>query len=251
MPAKRMDIDVDNLIQLYNSGESVKHLAELLGVSRPLITRRLHENGITPRNRSESMFLRMSRTPPEERARLANAAHAAVRGHRRTEEELCKRAITRQQSGKSATPIEIRLAEMLEDRGLRTVKQMAAGPYNIDIAITEPPIAVEIFGGNWHASGRHAERYRKRCDYLLDHGWVPVIIWVVRDYPLQVAAADYLVALVEAVRLDKAAFQQEQVIRGDGQLTTLGCNNLKYRPIIEGPQPRDNTTWRFTSRIPH
>lgn len=250
MPAKRTDIDVDNLIELYNSGESVKQLAHLFGIARSVVCLRLRSHGIMPRGRSESMYLRMARTAPEERARLSDAAHAAVRGHRRTEEELCKRAVTRQQSGKFATPIEIRLAEMLEDRGLRTVKQMAVGSYNIDVAITEPPIAVEIFGGNWHAGGRHAERYRKRCDYLLDHGWVPVIIWVVRDYPLQEGAADYLVALVEAVRFDKTAFQQEQVIRGDGQFTTLGCNNLKYRPIIEGPQPHDHATRRFTSRIP-
>ena len=37
----RKNIDLDNLLKLYQSGESVKHLAEILGVGRPLIVRRL------------------------------------------------------------------------------------------------------------------------------------------------------------------------------------------------------------------
>ena len=75
-------VDVDALIELYNSGVSVKALAKRFECSRDVIVRRLESRGITPRNRSESMYLRMGQTSPEERMRLTDAAHDAVRGSR-------------------------------------------------------------------------------------------------------------------------------------------------------------------------
>lgn len=73
----RVEIDLDKLVSLYNSGKSVKQLAEMFETDRNTIGRRLKSVGITPRGRSESMFLRMSQTSPEERMKLVAKAHIA------------------------------------------------------------------------------------------------------------------------------------------------------------------------------
>jgi very-short-patch-repair endonuclease/uncharacterized protein (DUF433 family) len=242
-------VPVSDVIDLFNSGESVKSLAGRFNVSRTVIVRVLKENGITPRNGSESMYIRMSRTPPEERSRLSAAAHAAVRGKRRPEKELIKRAHTKEGDFTFASRIELAAAEMLIEKGFNVCAQKAIGKYNVDLAICVPPIAVEIYGGNWHGSGRHAARFNERVEYILNSGWDLVIIWVLRDYPLEAGAINYIVALSEKLSSTESMRGEKHVIRGDGNLTTVGAANLKYRPIIPGPQPRDNITGRYTSRI--
>src|SRR5699024_7131513 len=91
----RNDFDINDLISRYLSGESVKHLAESFGFSRQVVYRVLRNANIKPRNRSESMYVRMAQTPPEERKRLASAANEAKRGLANTPEMLHKRAEAR------------------------------------------------------------------------------------------------------------------------------------------------------------
>ena len=245
---RRHWIDSAEVVALYNSGRSVKALAGQFGVSRQVIDRRLKRAGITPRGRSESMYLRMSQTSEEERGRLSAAAHAAVRGKRQTFEHRCKIARSREASPSCVSRIERVCLGVLEDHGFACTPQKAVGPYNIDVAIGVPPIAVEIFGGHWHASGSHAGRFRKRTDYILDAGWVPVYVWVTRDYPFEVGAVEYIVALAEQMRRGEPVRREEHMIRGDGEITTIGERNLNGLPVIPGPQPRDNTTGRFRPR---
>lgn len=75
----RKNLDTEEIIERFKSGDSVKAIAEHFKVGRPAIVRRLKEAGLKPRNRSEGMYARMARTTPEERKRLASAAHKAIR----------------------------------------------------------------------------------------------------------------------------------------------------------------------------
>src|SRR6266568_3349358 len=79
MSRERIPLEVSDLVKRYLGGESENALAKSLGVSRNVIERRLRETNIKRRGGSASMFLRMSQTSPEERSRLAFAAHEAVR----------------------------------------------------------------------------------------------------------------------------------------------------------------------------
>jgi len=246
---RRIPLDDAAIVEAYEAGGSVKALAEKQGVSRNVIARVLGEHGITPRGRSEAMYVRMRDTPPEERARLAGAAHAAASGSRRSYENLCNRALTIEKKGRAGSRIEARAAGMLRQAGFDCTQQKAVGKYNVDVATTEPPIAVEIFGGQWHAHGRHAARFRERTEYILNAGWTLVIIWVTRDYPLEPGAIDYVVALAERLRSGESVGSQEHVIRGDGESTTIGYSNLYDGAFVSGTQPRDDVTGRFTNRI--
>lgn len=223
----RLTIDADNILQLYDAGWSVKKLAEHFGCDRNVITQRLKESGIVPRNRSESMFLRMQQTSPEERQRLTVAAHDAVRGRQRGFAEKRQRALTRENIA-YASPLEMQLIERFHQLGVEVVAQKAVGIYNIDIALAADPVAVEVFGGHWHASGGHAARFRERTDYLIDTGWVPVIVWVTNQRPLGLGAAQYCVTLAEKLRHNEPVRRGEHVIGGDGKPCAVGKSHLNY-----------------------
>src|SRR5437764_402015 len=83
--ARRLKIDVAQIITRYNRGETEQAISLSLGVSRPAVRRRLIEAGIRPRSYSEAQFIRMKRLTASERLRLSAAAHAAVRGKRQSE----------------------------------------------------------------------------------------------------------------------------------------------------------------------
>ena len=222
----KYNLNIQDISKRYLAGEPEYKIAESLGVSRPVIERRLVEAGIRKRTPSEVTKLAMQRLSPAERQRLVSAAHAAVRGVTQSEEHRCKIAITRERKQTGVERGERLLAEKLRNFGLATTFQKAVGRYNIDIAIHEGSIAVEIFGGGWHGHGRHAARFRKRCDYLLNHGWLPVIIWVTKNFPLERPAVDYLISLSKIASRDKSLRRQERVLRGDGY-----DSSLKYNPV--------------------
>ncbi|MDY6811182.1 MAG: hypothetical protein SW127_19565, partial [Actinomycetota bacterium] len=124
------------------------------------------------------------------------------------------------------------VAKMFNDIGIDTVLQKACGPYNIDIFVARYSIAVELFGGHWHSHGLHAERFRKRFDYILNCNFIPVIVWVTRNYPVEQAAIDKIVAIGEESRHNKAIWRTEHVIRGDGNVSAIGQTNLDYLPGV-------------------
>ena len=239
--ASRIEIpDLDNLIDFYLSGVSEKEVAERAGVNRWTFRKRLEERGIAPRGRSESMSVRMSRASREERLRLTAAAHDAVRGKPLPLEQVCKRAAGKERTGAHIVPSERQLAEQIEAMGLSVTLQKAVGPYNIDVAVEAPPIAVEVFGGNWHAGGRHRARFRERTEYLLDRGWSVVVIWVDgRRYPLGVRAAQYVVSLAKGIRSDPSGRCKYRVILGDGQPAPRLKSYLNSRAFVPAAHRRD------------
>lgn len=74
--AKKIQLPDAEIGRRYLAGESEKRLAEVFGVNRNTIERRLREMGIERRGGSASMRLRHKRSTPEERLRLARFAHA-------------------------------------------------------------------------------------------------------------------------------------------------------------------------------
>ena len=109
-------------------------------------------------------------------------------------------------------------AARLSERGLDVTPQRAIGPYNLDIAVNAPLIAVEIYGGKWHSTGTHRIRHFERCKYLLDLGWNVVIVWVDGlRYPLDIGADNYIVAFVEQLRRAPTVRGQYRVILGNGR----------------------------------
>lgn len=207
----------EEVVRLYESGMSELAVSKSIGMSRDGVRRVLLAAGVKIRNRSEASYLRMSKLSKEERLVLAKAAHSSVRGVSHSEEQRAKVTLTRERLGSCTGEEEKRFAELLIARGIAVVPQKAIGRYNVDLGITESSIAVEIFGGHWHAAGDHAARHRKRIDYLLDRGWLPIIVWVTTNYPIADRAVDYVVTVHKTRRSRKPKRSEEHVIRGDGE----------------------------------
>ena len=215
MPRKWQPTNDPDLIRLYQSGLTEVDLAAHFGVCRLTVSKRLTANGIPKRSWSDTQRINASRHSPEERKQQAEAAHAAVRGKKRSFDELCLRARTRQSQGRMS-PAEILLADWLWKRGIDCIPQEAIGPYNADLGAA--PVSVEVNVGNFHATGRHRDRCATRSRYILDQGWNLVIVWISeRRHPLTPKVADYLAAFIEEARSDPTLRGQYRVVWGDGE----------------------------------
>lgn len=220
-------VDVEALAERYLAGESEKALAEAFGVDRGVVRRRLLGAGIQPRGRSEAMYVRMANTTAEERARLSEAAHVAVRGTKHSAERLIERA--KRLEGRITANVsqgEINLAADLRAAGLPIVHQKAVGPYNVDLATGS--VAVEVLGGGWHRTKRHGERLR----YLMDSGWDVLYVWVSSKTPLGPGAAQYVVSHVEFRNRNPTMPRCYRVIRGSGQFVAEGSADKNDVPDV-------------------
>ena len=191
----------ETVVALYRDGLSAETIASELGCATGTIKNRLHRAGVPTR----SGMARVER------------AHAASRGSKRTVEQLARRAKTTQDCLGNQSATERTLLAWLRERRLEVVPQLAVGAYNIDLAAH--PVAVEVLGGNWHFARDHRQRLR----YLADCGWYPLLLWVdKRQSPLDVRAADQIVALAQLARRDPPAPGQHWVVRGSGEIAAAG-----------------------------
>jgi very-short-patch-repair endonuclease len=232
------------IIPRYLAGESENALARELGIGRYAFRSNLMRHGIPPRSQSDAERVKWQRMTNAQRTHQTTAAHTTMRGRPVPFDELCAQAagVERAAADQPAAinPTERRLGNWLFYAGLPLSHQKAVGPYNLDIALHAPPIAVEIFGGNWHRAGRHRARHPQRYKYLLDLGWHVVIVWVHKTrYPLSLDAAKHIVAFAQLARSHPTAPRQYRVIRGDGQLAP------RTETYLNGPSTVDALGCRF------
>lgn len=224
---ERVSIPTDEIVARYIAGETEQALAAAYGVTRGAIRVRLKKSGVYIRTISDTMRVRWDNATPETAARMLNAAHDAARNRVVPDTERILRAQTRESRVAHASPVEHTLAAALRDAGYFVTQQKAVWKYNVDIALQPPSIAVEVFGGGWHAKGRHLTRFHQRGKYILDAGWHMVIIWVDGlRYPLGVDGVNRVIAFAQEFSRDPAAPRQYRVILGDGQDAPVRENYL-------------------------
>lgn len=228
-----LPLPMEEIARRYLAGESENVLAKEFDVSRNVITTRLREAGVPRRGQTAANDLWQKGRTPEQRRQGVEAAHRASHNREQTLDEKIKRAATREERQISVSPAEMLLAEWLRQRGLETIPQKAVGPYNVDLGAF--PIAVEIFGGGWHATHDHARGAPERLRYLLDRGWNVVYIWVAdgRRMPaLKPIAADYIVAFAQRSSSDPTFRGQYRVIWGDGKEAAISGTDVNEVALI-------------------
>ena len=157
------------LRMLHEAGQSILSLSREFGHQRRTIQTWIEKIGGTVRNRSEAMYQRMANSSPEERKAIAYAANNAVRGIKRSDNELQKRALAKSRMIGHGEP-ELLKALLIE--GLPAEAQKPCGKYNIDIAIGY--IAVELTTqGN---CSKTSPRARDRRKYLRYRGYCTINI---------------------------------------------------------------------------
>lgn len=209
------NIDIDDLVRKYNSGRSVKSLAEEFGVSRGVIVHRLHSVGVTQRNRSESMFLRMSQTPTEERKRLAKAAQDARRRNGNSPEMLHKLAIAKK---RFIGIFEAEFINAITSAGIDVIPQEPFLSYNLDIGCGD--IAVEI---HTQIASPLSSRYIQRLMQCVKAGKNMIYVWI-SPRRLVVSDACYknVISLIQSIRMNPPTRSKYWVIRGTGELYATG-----------------------------
>lgn len=242
----RVPLTTEAVAADYGTGNiSIKQLARKYGVCRDVIYRRLKEAGITPRNRSESMYLRMSQTPLEERIKLAAHANDTVRNmpaefHKGN---AIKQAISKQRNLSKIGILEETFIKALDEVGMNPVWQQACGPYNIDIACGN--IAIEI-----HNSPRHPHTYPfyvKRIEYLLKRGWTVVYIKFGQGVTIDETTLNKIVTVCKAASFYPAECAEYWMVRGTGEFLAAGCLNGDNLTMIPVAQSVFYNLWGYIS----
>lgn len=220
MDSRIIPIDINNLIEKYTSGTSVKQLASDFGVSRTVITNRLINSGIVPRGRSESMYLRMSQTDIESRRKLALGANLARRGSKATESELLNKAVAYQKSMHKVGEYELDFVQSLSELGFNAIPQMAFLKYNFDIGIGN--IAVEIHQCTCNPA--NMPYTRQRIEQVAKHGINTIYIWVKRCGVDIHACTNHIARLIQFIQSNPSVVGEYWVIRGSGELDSTSCS---------------------------
>lgn len=222
------------IAELSQAGASVWALSEISGIGRGAIRTILSEANVQLRTGSDAMKLRWERADVTERGRMLLAAHTASKGRVVPRETKLKIAASKEGKVFNESASEKRLAKMLKDAGVGFSRQRAAGIYNIDFALEEDSIAVEVFGGNWHGVGCHLARFHERTKHLLDSGWHVTIVWSEsRRNPLGTGCVNYLVSQIERVRGNPSSLREYRVILGDGKPSPILKTRLNTVADIE------------------
>lgn len=228
----------DGLIGAYLDGMSVKALSEAHRIDRNAVKRMLREAGIDCRDRSTAMTVRWQRATPEQRDAMLAASHEASRGRPQSAKQRINLAAAK--AGRSFSEEELRLADFMRELGHTVELGVPCGKYNIDL-VAAGTVAVEIFGGQWHASGRHRERFAERSRHILDSGYSLAIVWVKKDsYPLSVNCAQQLSALVQIASGHPSIRRQHWVIRGDGYFLAAREDDGDEVPFVLSSGRRDD-----------
>jgi hypothetical protein len=164
-----------DLIATYMAGKSVKQISEELGVSRPVVTRRLRQAGIEVRGASDQGRIVWAGIKAQGRAAVVAQCRSAWRAARgrvdsavSIRHRMATRAKTGTYRGAVTGPMAEQLAHALRLRGFQAFTEAAYGVYCLDIFLPVHRIAVEVSIQTYHPL-RHT-RLRERCEYILDKG---------------------------------------------------------------------------------
>lgn len=232
-----IEYDVTRIVSLYESGMTKRRIGKTLGIHEMTVSKILARNGYpTAATRSEATRIAMSRMTAEERSAITAAAHDAVMGSHQTHESLCKRAETKGRIGKTGSIMEQRLYDILTNRGLSVAPQFAVDKYNIDLLVNDS-IAVEVSGRGRKL--KDIELMRGRTKAILDRGYIILVIWSnTVAYPIDDAAADYVISLLDVFSSDPSSHGKYWVIRGNGNLIAERCPYSDDLPFIMSPKYR-------------
>lgn len=172
---KRLNIDIEEMLKLYNDGYSIKKLAEYYNVARTVIYTRFKELNIVPRNKSQSMYNRMAHTSKEEKYLLTRNAVNSLRNKPRSINELKERAKSWERTKFKQGYGEQEVFDYLINKNYDAVLQKAFLGYNFDIGIGEN-IAIEICCST--SIPTHIKHNNKKVIDCLPYGKRFIFLWL-------------------------------------------------------------------------
>lgn len=227
--------NLDDLIERYRSGASLKQLSRESGYGRNVLFRRFSELGVPVRSRSDAERMKWRGLDSDARHRRLAIAHAARRGMRDSLAVRIRRAQTMMRRLARVGSTEHPVVEAIRAKDGRFVEQVSIGPYNVDAAIPKLRVAVEVQTSN-RPRGEGSIR-RERMEYLLDSKWSVLVVHAtsIRKRGFNATAlAEKVHAFTKAVGGHPSLRGQYGVIGSDGQPMTPACYDLPQRPRVPG-----------------
>jgi very-short-patch-repair endonuclease len=214
--------DVSAAIKMYVDGATLSDSHQAFAIPRRHLEKAIIAAGETLRTQAQSLGLRYAHMTVSERRSVTAYANIAKRGRKASEKSLHKRACTMERTLQLASRADLLFCMWMAQRGIKFTPQKAVGPYNIDCAIDELLVAVEI-NGDWHYFPGKTDTERKRREYVINAGWHIIDINIASRGVgkkwkwLRPASADKVVIMLEEFRSDKTALSKHSVIGGDGE----------------------------------
>lgn len=223
MRSIRKEDSTKKIIDAYQSGLSENQTAKKFNVSRSVVRRVLTENKIHIRSQSEAEKLKWSKMTDEQRKHQVKAAHETVK----TLDEAywiknkINAAKTKEVTHSKVGVFEYEFTKVFNANGFTCQGQFAINVYNIDIFIA-PDTVVEIHVST--ANPHTHKMYVKRIKYLLECGYNVIYIKITKDAFIDIVA-NKVMRIIEVARINKAFSGKYWMIRGCGELVTVGSFN--------------------------
>jgi very-short-patch-repair endonuclease len=247
-PDKRKRIDLPPLIGAYLSGESMKSISDRTGHARTMLVQRFKEQGVEVRSYSDAEYLKWGKVKRDRAAvvRQCGAAWKAATGRIASPETQAQIARTVHQRLRRRGFYEDFIAGQLRDAGCGSVEQQyPVGPYNIDVALDVPRVAVEVVNGVVRSTSRPA--YPERTQHLLDAGWAMVFLIIRKRILDGRAVAQQIAAFAQLVSGDESARRQYRVVRGDGEVAAPGSFEFDhFARIVSGQGTYKRSAYKRT-----
>lgn len=191
-----LKLPVQEIVTMYASGLSAYEIADHFGVNEGTIRRNLSSAGIKPRTTSECTILRFSRMTKEERVEHAKRTADALRGKTQSYEHRCALAKAREKNVTHVGAGEKHILEVLKEKGFEVTPQKAFGRYNVDIAVNEKLVAVEVYTGRSWLGAEKFKTVREKMEYIFSLGWKPIVVFAPTNAFRMGAIIDNLVTLL-------------------------------------------------------
>lgn len=228
---RRVTIDADAVKSMYvDYLLSENQIAIELGVGRRVIRTTLKRLGVHIRNQSESEAVKWSKMTDQQRTNQVKAANQAIRDkpsefHRQSS---IKQAQRKQMTHAKVGLLESEFTKAFNERGFDCIQQLAVDVYNIDIAIGNTAVEIHINSSNPH----NHPFYSKRIVNLLKLDWNVIYIKCGVNTFVDVTA-DNVSSIINTISTDKTAISKYWMIRGNGDLVTVGGLNGDHLACID------------------
>jgi hypothetical protein len=107
---------------------------------------------------------------PDQRTALMAEATSRIRGSKRSHDDLCKRAQTKQARAVLSGDEAVIMAGFIAI-DLNPVPLFAVDKFNVDFAFPDALVAIEYHGGNWHNTTRKRAQDERKRQFLESIGW--------------------------------------------------------------------------------
>lgn len=218
----------EKFLELHNQGMTYTQIAEACGCSPSQVGKLFTVYGYS-----------------FDTAYKTKAAHEAIKGKKRSYDDLCRRAIGKERKPPKMSRWEVIFNDWLTANNIPFTYSKACGKYNIDFAIGNS-VAMELYGGAFHAEGRAAARLNERIKYLFDSGWNVYTIWCLsKESTIFPGCLDDFIAFLERSRSDKSFRRQYRVIWSDGDFISVGSDESDYVPCVIPPARRHEALAKY------